>query len=325
MQIKLIPERGQDGKVDNFACLVDDIQGDPERNCTERTVYNFGPIGNGGLKKLVELSNSINFLLLESALENHRDSIVCSRSYGVVYLIAQILRKWKISANLLVKIDDSATKTNLYNFLPSLMAALLDYDTKRDSSLVNLQRHIYLPKNICFNASTIRSLIRSIHIFPGNPFKEISINCVTKNNGHRIKKIFEEKLLAWATSDCGPWSDFNDVEGMVKIVFLTGCLYDSVEKLSEISWQEVNEHLSELQAIRVESGAKTFLLTTRLTSMQLSIFNRLELKPPPLVIIEQSEQPVVTKDKVESDIFKAINLVHDPFFEASALNISNNI
>lgn len=314
MQIKLISERGQDGQVDTFACLMDDIQGDPRRNCTERTVYNFGPVGNGGLEKLVELSNSINYLLLESALENHRDSIVCSRPYGVVYLIAQILRKWEISANLLVKIDDSATKTNLYNFLPSLMAALMDYDTRYDSALSDLQQHIYLPKDICFNASTIRNLIHSIQIFPSDLFKEISLTGVNKKVGYNKHKIVAHKLLAWATSDCGPWHDLDSIEGMVKIVSLTGCLYDSVENLSEIPWQEVNDHLSELQAIRVESGARTFLLTTRPTSTQLNILYRLDLKPPPLVVCEKTEHPLETISEVETLANTQIDVLQEAIF-----------
>jgi len=312
--MKLIPESGQNGKVDTFACLVDEIQDDSEWDCAERTVCNLGSIGNGGLEKLIELSNSINYFFLESALENHRDSIVCARSYGVVYLINQLLNRWDVSSELLIGSGDPNTRA-LYNFLPSLMAALLDYDAKHDSSLVNLQRHIYLPKDICFNASTIRNLLHSIQIFPIEQFNRILFNNAPPRNGHRIKKIFEEKLLAWATSDCGPWSDFDDVGGMIRVVSLTKCLRDLVEEQAVLSWQVINEHLSELQAIRVERGAKTFLLTTRPTSMQLNIFYRLELKPPPLVVIEQSEQSVITKDKVESDIYETFDLIQDPFLE----------
>ncbi|NQU04809.1 MAG: hypothetical protein HQ568_01850, partial [Calditrichaeota bacterium] len=218
---------------------------------------------------------------------------------------------------------DTSTQA-LNDLFPSLIAALLDQDLKYDSSLSDIQRLIYLPKDTCLNASTIRDIIRSIHIFSENPSEAISVDHVNRQNGKPIKKILTEKLLAWATSDCGPWNDFNGDEGITRIASLAASLYNSIEEQTTLPWQIINEHLSELQAIRVESGARTLLMTTRPTSTQLSILYRLEFKPPPLVIIEQLEKTVVTEEEVKSDMLEASEYFHDSVFEANALSVSSN-
>jgi len=323
MQIKLVPEQSDDGQVDISAYIMDEIQDESGWDRREQTICKLGSIENGGMEKLIELGNSINYFLLDSALESTRDSVVCSRSYGVIYMIKQLLNKWYDSSELLIGSGDTSTQV-LNELFPSLIAALLDQDLKSDSTLNEIQRRNYLPKDTCLNASTIREIIRSIHTFSENLPESISISHVNRQNGNSLKKMLTEKLLAWATSDCGPWNDFSCDKGIMRIVSLATYLYNSIEEQTTLSWQVINENLSELQAIRVENGAKTLLMTTRPTSTQLSIFYRLEFRPPPLVIIEQHEQPVITKEEVESDIFESFNYHHDPVFEASALSVSNN-
>ena len=323
MQIKLIPERGYDGQVDISAYITDEIQDDSGWDCMDQTICKLGSIENGGLEKLIELSNCINYFLLDSILESNRDSIVCSRSYGVIYMIRQLLNKWFDSSELLIGSEDTSTQA-LNELFPSLLTALLDRDLKYDSPLSDIQRRIYLPKDISLNASTIRDIIRSIHIFSENPSEANSDSHLNRQNENPLKRMLKEKLVAWATSDCGPWNDFSGDEGITRIVSLAASLCNSIEEQTTISWQAINEHLSELQAIRVESGVKTLLMTTRPTSMQLSIFYRLEFEPPPLVIIEQNEKPIVTKEEVESDMFESFNYHHDPVFESNALSVSNN-
>lgn len=323
MQIKLISKRGQDGQADTYAYLTGETKKDSEIDIPERINHNLGSIRNGGLEKLIEFSNSVNYLLLESALENQRDSIECTRSYGTVYLITQMLKKWGVSTDLLFRAEDSNGHA-MSDILPSLIAALLDSETKPDSNLSNIQRRIYFPKGVSFNASTIRELLNSIQISACVQDNGISTIGIDKTDECPICKTSEEKLLAWATSDCGHWCDLMGNEVINTIASLAGCLYNSIKKQAAMSWQVINEHLSELQAIRVERGIKTFSMTTRLTTMQLNIFYRLEIKPPPLVVSEQNEQPVITEGKVESNFYETINRIFAPFFNANMKSISGN-
>jgi hypothetical protein len=327
MQIKLIPERGRDGQMDISAYLTDSKSDESGLDYREQTICNLGSIGNGGLEKLIELSNSVNYFLLESVLENSRDSIVCSRSYGVIYLINQIMNKWHSYSELLRE-SGSASIQTLHELLPSILTALLDDTTTVNTSFKDIQRRIYFPKGIQLNAATIRNLISSMSIFSDDPFFIVLNNRSNRNNGQGIEKMFSEKLLAWATSDCGPWHNLNDAEGLMRIVKLAAYFYRSLEDTTALSWQVINDNLSELQAIRVENGAKTLLMMTRPTSMQLNIFYRLDIKPPPLVIIEHSERPVISTEEAESDSsdsYETINPINDHFFEACALNVSNHI
>ena len=86
MKLKQISECRPDGKVSSFGYLVESASPDSLSN-NETTICNLGSLQAGGLQKLVELSNSINEYLLESALKANRDSIASSRSYGIVYLV----------------------------------------------------------------------------------------------------------------------------------------------------------------------------------------------------------------------------------------------
>ncbi|MDP8237874.1 MAG: hypothetical protein P9X24_02180 [Candidatus Hatepunaea meridiana] len=323
MQIKLISKHGQDGQADTYAYLTGETKDDSEIGSSERINYNLGSIRNGGLEKLIEFSNSVNYFLLESALENQRDSIAGTRSYGTVYLITQMLKRWGISAELLFGSEDPNGHA-MSNLLPSLLAALLDCDTRPDSSLSNIQRRFYFPKGVCFNASTIRELLHSIQISACDQDNGVSTAGIIKKDECPIYKASTEKLLSWATSDCGQWGDFMGIDGIRKIASLAGCLYNSIEKQTAMSWSVINEHLFELQAIRVEKGMKTFSMTTRLTTMQLNIFYRLEIKPTPLVVIERSEQPVITESKEEAKSYEAINLVFAPFFNANTKSITGS-
>lgn len=321
MQIKLMPEEGQNGQMDICACLMDKIRDESGLDIQEQMVCNLGSIGNGGLEKLIKLSNSVNYILLESALENARDSIVCSRSYGVIYLIKQILDKWYNYSDLALKSEDEKMQT-LYNLLPSLLAALLDKSISADSSLSDLKRRIYFPNDINLDAAAIRSLINSADFFPNDQLNEI-LNCgKDQDNGQRFKKALSGKLLAWATSDCGPWHNFDEAEGLMQIVNLAVHLHESIELETGLSWQVINSSLSDLQAIRVERGARTLLLMTRPTSMQLNIFYRLDIKPPPLVIVEQYEQPIITSEESESDLCETMDSINDPFHETCAVDMS---
>jgi len=330
MQLKQISERGQDGCIETNACLVEMVRDNSGRNQTERTIYNLGSMGNGGFDKLIDLINSAHYLLLEPALENRRDSIVCSRSYGVVYLITQLLEKWDITANSLLELDYPASNYKLFNLLPSLIAALLDCCLKPDSDIDNLQRRIYSPVDIDLNAAAIRNLIYLFNDYPlADNYPDIDNNFIydyfsaefstvvskehsddRSSNGSWINKVIAQNLLTLATADCGSWYELVDVEGMNKIVSLTGYLYDFLEKQTAMELRRIYDHLSELQAIRVERGAKTLLLMTRPTSIQLSIFYRLGIKPPPLVMCEQVEKAIVMENRAEFKTDEAVDFAY---------------
>ncbi|MCF7810057.1 hypothetical protein K9N50_03615 [bacterium] len=324
MQIKLIPERGQDGQIDISACLFDKINDESGLHGQEQTICNLGSLGNGGLEKLIELSNSVNCLLLESALESSRDSIVCSRSYGIIYLINQIMDKWHGYSELLRESGSMGIQI-LHELLPSMLAALLDENTDCNSSLDEIQRRIYFPKGTDLSAATIRNLISSVDIFSDDPFFMVLNNRSNRINGNELERKLREKLLAWATSDCGPWHNFNEAEGLTRIIKLAAYFHKSIEDKTALSWQVINDNLSELQAIRVENGAKTLLMMTRPTSMQLNIFYRLNIKPPPLVIIEQNERPIISAEEAESELYDTTNSIHDQFFETCTLSVPNHI
>lgn len=303
MQLKKITGLKPDGQPETCLYLTDGAFNDPVSNSSLKDGLNLGSLGNGGLEKLIELSNSVYHFLLHEALENRRDSIVSSRSYGMCYLVTQMLDNWEIFSDLKVGFNELVKREQPFNLLPSLVAALLDPDTTASSELSELERKYFLPRKTHFEASAIRELLLSLS--PYLPELE---------QQPEIDPEFKVKLMAWATSDCSPWCEFSENEALNRIAYFATRIKQTIEAQTLMTWKAINNQLFDLQAIRLEKGAKTFLLTTRITSSQFNVFFQAEIEPPPLVTCEHVEKPLEL-EKVYG--YQECDLVDESIYEMS--------
>ena len=284
MKLKQISECRPDGKVSSFGYLVESASTDSLSN-DDTTICNLGSLQAGGLQKLVELSNSINEYLLESALKTNRDSIASSKSYGLVYLVRNLLEISKISAEVTFGSDNPTKSRDQFDFLISLLAALLEKNIYAETKLTQVTRQVYFPGRTNLDPSSLYDLLTSIIDFP-----------ITSNNGDSSE--YADKLVSWVFSDCGPWTEFDEAESVSQISRLAGFIQTSAEEKTGLSWDEINNTLRHLNVIQIEKENEMLLMTTRPDSSQLKLFYRSDIEIPPNVFREQTDQPISPKNVV---------------------------
>lgn len=321
MQLNRISVRKQDGKLDTQVHLTDKIQGNTDLD--ELTSWNLGSTDNGGLKKLIDLSNSINNFFLESSLGKQRGGILGCRSYGLVYVISRTLEKWDLKNYQSSTTAEDRDVENLLNLLPSLLAMLMDDDQKSDLTLPEIRHRIYIPAESVLDASTIRKMIRlfntnrlkvvmpiedsnypSTHIF-GTPAM-VGINTISVDHNLKRQDFFfntGRKLRNWAESDIIPGHVSESDLGVYRISYLANALKSSITDRAALTLKGVCRTLADLQSIRIKQGASIFALTTRPTSAQLKLLYKLDVSPPPFVTCECSppNDENIGADKTKSE------------------------
>ena len=329
MRLKEITKCKQDGQIVTKAYLVEDDKTETTNPGAEQTIYEFGSLENVGINNLIELSNSVHSFFLDTAIVNQRDSIISSRSYGIVYLVKRMLEELEISEELFLDSDNAEEAENLFDLLPSLITALLDSDLNPNSRLKSINRRIHIPKDGSFTAEIIRDIIHTFGTAPKNlpacgtmsdDYDPNGISSLSTNSDRLIQQLSDgyataetitDKLHAWAMSDSEAWAEFNDFEGLFRIASLALYLRDEIEKRTFMTWETIEDNLTELNAIRVVRGAKAFLITTRPTSTILNIFYRLEIEVPPLVILEEDLSSGAENDGIISSLKESVDFVSD--------------
>ena len=277
MILKQVSECEPDGSVRTSALLIENCD-NGSSSASDKILCKLGSLNDEGLDNVIELSNSINKFLFESVVDYGRDGIQSSQSYGMVYLISQILKEYGISSEMLFGSDNKIESNQRFEFLQSLVACLLDYQSTEDSSLDGLQKRIYFQKDLILNQNSISDLTSAIQQYP-----------LLENNS-TDHSCFSNKLTAWLSGESESWSVVNDFDSISFIAGLADFVYQKVEEMSALSWDSICENLTELCAVRVESGSETFLLTTRPSSSHLKLFYRLGIELPPHVICESREK-----------------------------------
>jgi len=280
MKLKQISECQPDGKISSFGYLVENSSVSP-RNESEKTICNLGSLQAGGIQKLIELSNSISEFLLESVLKTNRDSITSSKSYGIVYLVKNLLEKNEITADNNIEAESQEKRSELFNFMISIMASLLECNIQPETKLTQISRQVYFPGEMSLNQNTLSELISSIKELPVKP----------SDNSEFTE--YANKLVSWTLSDCGTWSEFDEAEGILRLSHLAGLIQVSAEEKTGLSWEAINNNLRHLHVIRLEKDNETILMTTRPSASQLKLFYQLDIEIPPNAFREsygQSDQ-----------------------------------
>jgi hypothetical protein len=303
MYLKEVTERKEDGTTDTFAYLMEEIKDAIDGEAESKPIYKLGSLGNGGMKKLIELSNSVNTFFLTSAIENQRDSISSSRIYAPIHLVEQLLEEMGSQFDL---DEGNPHVKRIAALLPSLLAVMLDPDCRSETKLRKMQRQFYVPEGTALTHENIRALI---HYFQG---KGRTIDRISGENAEAARKTLTYKLLAWATADYGSWCDFSETDGLNVIVEMAIHVMQAAENRTGMEWENIREHLSELQIIKVERGADTIYLTTRPTSKQLSIYLRMGIESPPQVVVHRKQS--ITEEKSNAKIAEELE---DTIFEHS--------
>ncbi len=273
MIVKHVSECAPGENVES-ASVVNREKETPENGNLEKIIYNLGSLQSEGLDNLIELSNSVNKFLLESTLDLNRDGLESSQSYGVVYVISQLLKENGITHEVIFGSEDEVKSKRCFDFLVSLIACLLDNQSNIESDLDSLHKRIYFRKGTILNEKSILSLTNIIRQYPVFESKPTDTS------------QYKEKLASWLSIETESWSDVADFESLDFLTELADFICNLVEDMTLLSWSSICNKLSELCAVRVENGAETLLMTTRPTSSHLKLFYRLGIDLPPQVICE---------------------------------------
>lgn len=319
MFVKGIVKKGLNGNIDLQACLYKVPAVDENRFSDENLICDLGSMNNGGLTRLIELSNSIHAFLLNNVIDSKRDGLVSSRSFGVYYLINHLLERWE-QRKPIPTLFDLETETSVSaQFLPSLIAAVTDTETISSSSIESLNRKYHAPLGVEFEAERIQDILNSFEnndfqynlpelevqknqlMFGIMPSKQVCDSQKNEISFHDQKSCcsFSEKLTSWITHETGIWNDIQNINGLFRFVTLADHVRAFSEENSGTSWERIVENLSTIHAIRFERDSKTLLLITRPNSRQLSLFYRLGIDPPPMVICEQDLSASVRIDDTD--------------------------
>ena len=166
MQLKQVTSIGNDGQLETSLYLVDESTDKSIVQHTSSMECDLGSQQVDGMHKVEQHGNAINSILVAPAKENVGDSVVSSKSYGVVYLIEQMLNNNGFQLDQLIPSEVSTPQNKSYRILPALITALLSRDTETETKVNSLSRRIFFPSNVNFTASTLRSLILELQHKP---------------------------------------------------------------------------------------------------------------------------------------------------------------
>jgi len=246
--------------------------------------------------------------LLSQVINEGRDSIVNSRSFGCHFLIERILSEWGISleSGTIREPEQVSSGKGFQDFalLVSLLDALLDVDSTAGSNLERVSRRLYFPEPVTDVVGSVRDLLDGFNsgrlqlrhageALAGNhtPISR-KLSFTTDFTSHYYPmpepganpqvQAMAEKLKAWLSQD--NWDQCPVSKGFMEMISLAEFVRVNIEERVGIPWMRVNDLFSEMQILKVERGSGTYLLTTRPTMKQLMILDRLNIESPPTVI-----------------------------------------
>lgn len=267
MNIKQMTTTDKLGRSYQSAYLFEGGHGHPGLDSPVAPLFELGSLNNGGMVRLVELANAVNRFFLSNSIEQKRDGLVNSRSYGTVYLVRKLLDRMDVRKYNLDVLDDQTM-----SFLSSLIATMLSDTTSKRTSLNRLSRSFYFPTHPELIASNIRTVMRILAEAPSTE----------SGSEDELSAELTEKLSSWAGNDLGEWSEI-DPRGMKVLVSLALEICNHIESEIGSRWEKVAEHLECLSVATVEFANKDVELTTRPTSRQLAFFYLLDIEPPDLI------------------------------------------
>ncbi len=255
-------------------------------------ISNLSTKEGGALYQLSELNNSIHSIFLSSALNELRDSIISSRSYGMNYLFEKCLEHLDSPFLDCSYNAESHNSRNELAVLPNLLAVLTAPFNIPESSLENLQRRFYFPDNIIVNSMFIRRLLKALE--ERFEAQQSSAGCLLNGEDRNpvtstpvqfdARSTVAYKLTVWATRDIGDWCEFSYSDTIQRIDELCSHIRTHVEVETGMRWDRIVDNMVELSVIEVQQGTSKILMTTRPTSGQLNILFRLGLQPPKQII-----------------------------------------
>ncbi len=302
MYIKQIAENSANGTIESNVYLVDGVLDNTpgKENSGNDTLHKIGNLNNGGLQKLLNLANSANSLLLNSAVEDCRDSVAGTSAYGAVYTIRKILEINEIDAN--IPVENNSTPNHL-DILPSLIAGVLNTTLRPDLELRKILDKIHFPFTEGSQKLDLMSFIETknpidmnLGIMSQNELSDLRNRCADAEEDYRNLLITAEtdfsgfvlaacsRIKNWLKQEYGVWETGRNDGYIFDYALLAASIVHWVESKTFMPWINVDESLSDLQIVRIERESNIILLTTRATSANLNIFYRLNIDPPPMLL-----------------------------------------
>lgn len=236
--------------------------------------------------------------VLDSVVSGRRDYIVASRSYGMVHILSEMMRKSGLSRKKLFGSDDEDAG-RIHSFLPCFMSVLLDPESTPRSSLRRMQSQSFFPEDMPLTARSIRELLEALLFYPPlRDFRDLdpvetvddfrNIHDLNRENPELQQQKMLEKIKSWLKSDDNNWSSGLHLDGLMRLVAIASRLRALIEQQTGMSWNAIYDHMFSLNAVDIEHGAQDFMIATRATTKQLTIFHRLEITQPESVIDSNS-------------------------------------
>ncbi len=230
-------------------------------------------------------SQFIEDSVIDNMIKGKRDNIVESRSYGMVHVLSEMMNKIGLSQKKLFGSDEQGTK-RIFDFLPCFLSIVLDPESTPRSSLKRIQSSSFFPDNMPINASSIRELIEALLHYP--PIQdlcdydfsegvELSIDqpFASSHNTEQLQQQLLNKIRAWIKSEDNNWSVGVHLDGLIRLVTIASHIQKVIELETAMSWDTIYDYMYNLNAVKIEHGARNIKVATRPTSKQLMIFRRL--------------------------------------------------
>jgi len=276
MDLMPFTRRGSDGRLDTEICLLDPQLGGPMEVSVERLLGSFGSIHNGGLSRLIQFTNAVHQMVLQQTIAGATDGLANCRIFGPVYLVALQLAEFGIDTGWTNSGPEKFCSSGA--FLPTLIAALLDPLSRASETPRSLSHRYFCAEPIVFSADTVHDTILAIAKFhPDGADYSKELNSTELN--------IAQKLAAWSSND-DPFlsSSLPEKLGAGVMVHIAKAIVHQAEQLTGMGWSSLYEDLRDLQAVLIEQRGRKLYLTTRLSSAQMSVYYRLDMPLPPLMI-----------------------------------------
>ncbi len=257
----------------------------------KRILYSFPEEPRLQVQQLGYLINILHQHLLGSTIESHRDSIISIRSYGVYYLISELLEK--VAADVI-----SDQELNV-NSIAWWVGALLDDQIDWNTSFDRMLQLIYYPVDNGLNDVEYLKQNSPISIFLSDVFNNNILGSTSvAYSTTPIQFItsgilcdnelmyFYRKLSSWHKNGIHPWINLLDYRSLVKCAISCYQIQRYLEIHSGWKWQKIAEVLNDIRAIRISLTTEAVTLITRPNVEQMELFYRLDIPPPKSVITD---------------------------------------
>ena len=266
--------------------LAVDTKYQPQVDEAGTMVVDLGSLDNGGMKTLMTLGNAVIGFFLRPALAGQLDSIASCKSFGLAYLVNQILgqRGYPVAPN---QGSAGTADQKPLLLLPTLIAALMDSETEPKTRLETLNRRLFCPSGVRFDHETIQQVLPILDRFPTT----LEVKAGTQNSAFHSEIV--SKLRNWIAWEFFLHGDNGHFKTWNRVVSLCTCIRDDVETRTAVPWKVVCENLNDLKIVEVDYGGQKVWLTTRPTATQLGILYRLSLPTPPMMFRDRELLPDV--------------------------------